>query len=154
MIRYAPEVEKRWIRYEKPVGLSWRCDETYIKVAGAWTYLYRAVHQNGKTLDFFLSKRRDVRAAKTLFRHALLKHGDPLSITLGAYGEHLKKGKFAYAKGLPSRVDSAPGTRLVVRFGKRSKAANFRIADHPLGIDSRWFAPGCRSRHLIVPALP
>lgn len=67
------------------MGLSWRCDETYIKVAGAWTYLYRAVDQHGKTVDFFLSKRRDVRAAKPLFRHALRKHGDPLSITLDAY---------------------------------------------------------------------
>ncbi len=36
-------------------------------------------------MDFFLSKRRDVRAAKTLLRHALRKHGDPLSITLDAY---------------------------------------------------------------------
>jgi transposase-like protein len=41
-------------------------DETYIKAAGEWTYLYLAVDQNGKTADFFLSKRRDVRAAKTL----------------------------------------------------------------------------------------
>jgi transposase-like protein len=49
------------------------------------TYLYRAVDQNGKTVEFFLSKRRDVRAAKTLFRHAFQKHGDPLSITLDAY---------------------------------------------------------------------
>jgi transposase-like protein len=85
VIRYAPEFEKRWRRYEKAVGLSWRVDETYIKVAGEWTYLYRAVDQNGKTVDFFLSQSRDVRAAKTLFRHALLKHGDPLSITLYAY---------------------------------------------------------------------
>ncbi len=85
VVRYSPEFEKRWRRVEKPVGLSWRCDETYIKVAGAWTYLYRAVDRNGKTVDFFLSKQRDVRAAKTLFRHALLKYGDPLSITLDAY---------------------------------------------------------------------
>lgn len=44
----------------------------------------RAVDQNGKTIDFFLSKRRDVAAAKTFFRKALRKHGDPLSITLDA----------------------------------------------------------------------
>jgi transposase-like protein len=60
-------------------------DGTYIKVAGEWAYPYRAVDQNGKTVDFLLSKRRDVRAAKTLLRHALLKHGDPLSMTLDAY---------------------------------------------------------------------
>src|ERR671927_264060 len=85
VLRYAPEFEKCWARYERPVALSWRADETYIKVAGEWTYVYRAVDQNGKTVDFFLSKRRDVRAAKTFCRHALLKHGDPLSITLDAY---------------------------------------------------------------------
>ncbi len=60
-------------------------DETYIRVAGEWTYLYRAVDGDGRTVDFFLSKRRDVHAAKVLFRHALRKHGDPLSITLDAY---------------------------------------------------------------------
>jgi transposase-like protein len=85
VLRYAPEFEKRWRRYEKPVALSWRMDETYIKVAGEWTYLYRAVDQNGKTVDFCLSKRRDVTASKTFLRNALKKHGDPLSITLDAY---------------------------------------------------------------------
>jgi transposase-like protein len=67
VLRYAPEFEKRWRRYEKPVGLSWRCDETYIKVAGEWTYLYRAVDQNGKTVDFFLSTWHDVRARKRCY---------------------------------------------------------------------------------------
>ena len=38
---YTPEVEKRWQRYARPVGGSWRCDETYIKVKGKWVYLYR-----------------------------------------------------------------------------------------------------------------
>ncbi len=85
VLRYAPEFEKRWRRYEKTVGLSWRVDETYIKVSGEWTYLYRAVDSDGRTVAFFLSKRRDVHAAKVLFRHALHKHGDPLSITLDAY---------------------------------------------------------------------
>jgi len=85
VLRYAPEFEKRWQRYEKPVALSWRVDETYIKVGSHWTYLYRAVDQNGKSVDFFLSQRRDVGAAKAFFRRALKKHGDPLSITLDAY---------------------------------------------------------------------
>ena len=85
VLRYAPEFEKRWRRFERPVGLSWRVDETYLKVAGKWTYLYRAVDREGRTVDFFLSKRRDVLAAKTFFRRALQKHGDPLSITLDVY---------------------------------------------------------------------
>src|SRR5215203_379666 len=40
---YAPEFEKRWSRYARPVGASWRVDETYIRVGGRWTHPYRAV---------------------------------------------------------------------------------------------------------------
>jgi transposase-like protein len=58
-----PEFEKRWNQYALPVGGSWRCDETYIKVKGRWTYLYRAVDKQGHTVDFLLSERRDVAAA-------------------------------------------------------------------------------------------
>ena len=65
--RYVPEFEKRWSRYARPVGGSWRCDETYIRVKGRWTYLYRAVDKVGQTVDFYLSERRDVNACETLF---------------------------------------------------------------------------------------
>jgi transposase-like protein len=74
VLRYAPEFEKRWQEYERPVALSWRVDETYIKVGGHWTYLYRAVDQNGQSVDSFLRKRRDVGAAKRFFGRALQKH--------------------------------------------------------------------------------
>jgi len=40
---YVPEFEKHWQRYARPVGASWRVDETYIKIKGKWGYLYRAV---------------------------------------------------------------------------------------------------------------
>ena len=46
------------------MGGSWRCDETYIKVKGTWVYLYRAVDQSAQTVDFYLSRQRDVAAAK------------------------------------------------------------------------------------------
>jgi putative transposase len=39
------EFAELWRRFEKTVGRSWRCDETYIKVGGQWTYLYRAVDE-------------------------------------------------------------------------------------------------------------
>ena len=45
--RYVPEFEKRWRHYARPVGGSWRMDETYIKVHGQWVYLYRAVDKAG-----------------------------------------------------------------------------------------------------------
>lgn len=50
-------------RRKASVDRSWRMDETYIKVKGAWTYLYRAVDKLGKALDFMLSKRRNKTAA-------------------------------------------------------------------------------------------
>jgi transposase-like protein len=40
--RYVPDFEKCWNHYARPVGDSWRVDETYIKVRGQWVYLYRA----------------------------------------------------------------------------------------------------------------
>ena len=51
--RYAPEMEKRLRWYWKRPGFSrsWRVDETYIKVKGRWTYLYRAVDKDGKLPD-------------------------------------------------------------------------------------------------------
>ncbi len=50
---------------------SWRVDETYVRVKGRWTYLYRAVDSRGQTIDFLLSARRDAAAAKRFFRKAL-----------------------------------------------------------------------------------
>ena len=43
VIKYAPEVEKQFRRQQRPVGKSWRLDETYVKIKGKWAYLYRAV---------------------------------------------------------------------------------------------------------------
>jgi transposase-like protein len=53
---------KRWNRFGRPAGRSWRVDETYIKVRGHWTYLYRAVDKCGQTIDFRLSSTRCIRS--------------------------------------------------------------------------------------------
>jgi transposase, IS6 family len=75
--RYAPELNARIRRELKPTNGSWRTDETYVRVAGRWTYLYRAVDSTGATIDFFLSETRDVFAAQTFFRKALAAPNHP-----------------------------------------------------------------------------
>src|SRR4051812_44143700 len=75
--RYAPELNDRMRRELKPTNGSWRTDQTYVRVAGRWTYLYRAVDSSGATIDFFLSETRDVLAARTFIRKALTAAGHP-----------------------------------------------------------------------------
>ena len=68
---YAPMLEKKCRAKLKSTNNSWRVDETYIKVKGAWKYLYRAVDSEGATVEFMLSPTRDAQAAKRFFRKAL-----------------------------------------------------------------------------------
>jgi transposase-like protein len=83
---YAPEFERRWSRFARPAGPSWRVDETYVKIRGQWVYLYCAVDREGKTVDFRLNARRDVAAAKAFFRKAIKSQGSaPRTITLDGY---------------------------------------------------------------------
>src|SRR3712207_8028764 len=67
---YAAEIERRIRPHLRPSNGSWRVDETYVKVKGRWTYLYRAVDSRGQTIDFLLSAKRDAEAAKRFFRKA------------------------------------------------------------------------------------
>ena len=81
---YAPEIERRIRPHLRPSDGSWRVDETYVKVKGRWTYLYRAVDSGGQTIDFLLSAKRDAEAAKRFFRKALGQPhtADPRTITV------------------------------------------------------------------------
>lgn len=75
VLRYAPELHKRIRRELRTPNRSWRVDETYVRVAGTWTYLYRAVDSTGETIDFMLSPKRDVVAAKHFLQTALWRTG-------------------------------------------------------------------------------
>ena len=69
--RYAPEINKRMRPHLKMGGTSYRLDETYVKVGTGWKYLYRAVDSAGQTLEFMLSAKRDVSAAKRFFKQLM-----------------------------------------------------------------------------------
>jgi transposase-like protein len=63
-LKIVPALIKVFRCRKRPIGKSWRMDETYIKVRGHWKYLYRAVDRGGDTVDFLLTARRDEAAAR------------------------------------------------------------------------------------------
>lgn len=73
-------------RRKRPVGASWRMDETYLKVGGRWQYLYRAVDRDGDTVDFLLTARRDAAAARRFLERAIALHGAPQKVTIDKSG--------------------------------------------------------------------
>jgi transposase, IS6 family len=76
VLAYAPLIEKRLRRFRKPHCGSVRIDETYVRIRGEWRYLYRAIDKHGTPVDFLLTAKRDLEAAKRFFRKML--HEEPL----------------------------------------------------------------------------
>jgi IS6 family transposase len=62
------------------VGDRWFVDETYVKVAGRWRYVYRAVDQHGQIIDVYVSARRDTTSARRFLETALGPHGEPVEV--------------------------------------------------------------------------
>jgi transposase-like protein len=81
--RYAPEIQKRVRQYQGKRSGSWRVDETYVRVGGRWTYLFRAVDKHGRLIAFMLSDRRNTNAAYRFLRKAIkaMSTYPPFSIT-------------------------------------------------------------------------
>jgi len=85
--KFSPKLEAAFRQSKKrPVGMSWRIDETYIKIKGQWRYLYRAVDKEGQTVDFLLTARRDQQAALRFFKKAIQQHGLPAKVTIDKSG--------------------------------------------------------------------
>jgi IS6 family transposase len=80
--RYAPEINKRIRPPLKMSGASFRVDETYIKVGKTCKYLYRAVDKEGQTIEFMLSAKRDVSAAKRFFKKMMRAEHRRLPISI------------------------------------------------------------------------
>ena len=85
-IKIVPMLAAVFRRRKRPVGKSWRMDETYIKVHGQWKYLYRAVDRDGDTIDFLLRAKRDQAAARRFLEQAMALHGEPDKITIDKSG--------------------------------------------------------------------
>jgi putative transposase len=106
LLKYAPQIEEAFHRRKRPVWLSWRMDETYIKVKGQWYYFYRAVDKTGQTIDFLLTESRDERSAMRFLTKAICRHGLPETITID--------GSEASASAIRS-YNEAQGTTIIIR---------------------------------------
>ncbi len=86
VVKYSPLIAANAAARKRATANSWRMDETYIKVRGKWTYLYRAVDRDGQTLDFMLSERRDLGAARRFFKQAIGTNGVPDRVVIDKSG--------------------------------------------------------------------
>ena len=79
--RFTPEFIEAARPARHAPGNRWFVDETYLKVAGQWTYLYRAVDQHGQVIDALMSAKRDLTAARRFFSRALRTGTIPAEVT-------------------------------------------------------------------------
>src|SRR6266705_3305100 len=77
VLRYVPEYERRWARFARSPGSSWRMDETAVSVRGGRHYLYRAVDRVGKSVASLLCTDRSMESAQAFFRSAVAQAGVP-----------------------------------------------------------------------------
>ncbi len=89
IIKFVPLIDKQVRKRKKPVGSSWRMDETYIKLNGRWIYLYRAVDSLGNTIKFLLRNRSDKAAAKAFFRKAFKNNTHPEKVNIDKSGSNI-----------------------------------------------------------------
>jgi putative transposase len=106
VITYSPHLEEASHRRQRAVGVSWRTDETYIKVQGQGRSLYRAVDKQGQTMDFLLTEQRDKEAALRFLKKAIRRHGVPETITID--------GSDAHAAAI-KRYNEEHGTHIAIR---------------------------------------
>ena len=94
-------------------GASWYVDETYLKVRGRWTYLYRAIDRNGNLVDAMLSRHRDMKAAKAFFRSARATMGfRPDRVTTDGHGSYPRAIRTVLGKTVRHRTSAYLNNRL------------------------------------------
>jgi len=138
--RYAPEINRRMRPHLKMSGISYCIDETYVKVGTGWKYLYRAVDSAGDTIEFLLSAKRDVSAAKRFFKKLMRADHRRLPFTIGTD----KHASYAEAFAASVREKVLPADCKL----RRVKYLNNVIEQDHRFIRRRWRAAQCfRSFH-------
>src|SRR5262244_4447621 len=122
VVTYSPQLEEAFHRRKRPVWISWRMDETYIKVKGEWKYLYRAVDKYGQTIDCLLTEQRDTEAALKFLKQAIRRNGLPETITID--------GSDANEAAIKS-YNETHGTTIIIR---QVKYLNNIVEQDPRGV--------------------
>lgn len=111
---YSPIMRALWRKRHRRTSKSWRMDETYIKIKGQWNYLYRAIDDQGLTLDFQLRKKRDFNSAYHFLKRLLKTYGLPHRLVTDQYGATLKAIKSLLGKAICTKVCiSAPNIAII-----------------------------------------
>jgi transposase-like protein len=84
---YGPEISRRLHGEVKRKSSTWHIDETSVRIAGKWMYLFRAVDSHGQTVDFYLSETRDREGAKQLLHRALANPDNQLPLVFAQDGK-------------------------------------------------------------------
>lgn len=88
VFKFTPMIESEMKKRKNRVGVSWRMDETYIKVKGIWCYLYRAVDKSGNTVNFLLTRRRQRMSAQSFLIKAIHNNCRPRVINIDKSGSN------------------------------------------------------------------
>lgn len=88
VIKFTPAIEASLRKRRREVSSSWRMDETYFKVKGEWKHLYRAVDDQGQTVDYLFTAKRDKKAAIRIFKKAIKSSGRPEIIVIDKSGSN------------------------------------------------------------------
>ena len=151
VIKYAPEFEKQFRRRQRPVGRSWRLDETSVKIKGKWAYLYRAVDKAGHTIDFLLTPQRDQDAAEAFLRKAIRTQGLPEKITIDQSGSNtaaIKRHNRTHKTGIAIR--QCKYLNNLVEQDHRAVKRQVRLM---LGFNSLWATRCTRAGIEVTPAI-
>jgi putative transposase len=151
VIKLVPLFEKAFRKHKRPVGKSWRMDETYVKVRGQWKYLYRALDKAGNTVDFLLRAHRDKAAARRYFEKAIDRNSEPETITVDKGGANLAALEALNAdRSTPIKVRQSKYLNNVVEQDHR---AIKRIIKPMMGFKNfrcaRIILPGIEVMHMI-----
>ena len=139
-VKMLPVLAAVFRRRKRPVGASWRMDETYVKVAGQWKYLYRAVDRNGLTVDFLLRAKRDHAAARAFVERAIDRHDVPTSITIDKSGANTAAiNSLTADSGLRIKLQQ---NKYLNNLVEQDHRAVKRITRPMLGFKNLWSARG------------